>query len=532
VALSSLWSRVTGLITGGAVAGAAAASVAPVLEAVKQHANAQRAIRVLEPGTAARVHAQRLVTSIDPEDDAKRHGIGVARFNALVALESEAPGTAETLELWRRDKITIDQARKALHKAGLMEEYVEPVLELFNERLNPEVIATAVQRGILPNAGLLPVGPPTEHGRVPPMPMADLDTLAEGKSQGYDFERLAVLARIVGLPASPDLAARMVFRDIIERIDFDRAIAEGNTRNEWAPFLFEAFREIPTVNQFVEGRLRAWLDDAELLEGAARHGMSKADVELLLKVQGRPINFHQVFVGERRGGTFDGPTTGIDPAFLKSLQESNIRPEWYNLAWAQRYTYPSAFVLRALTTSGELTAAETERILLNIGWEPELAHKVPLRWAGGSSSSTWNDTRAELADEFEGGFISEAEYRAALEAHGLAGDALEHAVHLSAARRVKRYREKVIDAIAAAFVAFKIDVTTATGELAEVGVTGESATLLIDLWAKQRRDAVRLLTPAQLKKAYTKNMLNRADVLDELDDRGYSPRDAVILLDE
>jgi len=105
VALGGLWSRLSAAITGVAIGGAAGDSIDPVLQAVKQHANAQRAIRVLDAGTAARVQAQRLPTAIDPQDDAKRNGVGVARFQTLVELESEAPGTAETLELWRRDKI-------------------------------------------------------------------------------------------------------------------------------------------------------------------------------------------------------------------------------------------------------------------------------------------------------------------------------------------------------------------------------------------------------------------------------------------
>ena len=83
-----------------------------------------------------------------------------------------------------------------------------------------------------------------------------------------------------------------------------------------------------------------------------------------------------VFTISPYGGTYDGALTGIDPAFLKGLRESDIRPEWYSLAWAQRFTYPAAFVLRALAQAGDLTQAEVEEILLFEGWEPTLARKV------------------------------------------------------------------------------------------------------------------------------------------------------------
>ncbi len=116
----------------------------------------------------------------------------------------------------------------------------------------------------------------------------------------------------------------------------------------------------------------------------ARHGMSKADTDLLFKVNGRPISFHQVFIGHRRGGIYDGPVDALEPDFLKSLRESNIRPEWYNLAWAQRFVYPSTFVLRKLATDGDITQKETETILLYEGWEPKLAATVSAKWTATS----------------------------------------------------------------------------------------------------------------------------------------------------
>lgn len=532
MALGGAWSRLTSFITGAAIGGAAADSVSPVLEAVKQHANAQRAIRVLEPRVAAELAAERFQSPVDLADDAKRQGVGVHRFAALVELERTAPGTAQALLLWRRGAIERADVVTALHKARVREEFVEPLLTLFDDRLDPAVIATAVQRGILSNPNLLPVGPPAEQGKVPPMPTVELDPLAEAQAGGMDFDRLAVLTRIVGLPASPDLAARMVYRGIIERVDFDRAVSEGNTRNEWAPFLFEGFREIATVHEYVQARLRAWIGDDELHAGAARHGMSVDDVELLLKVQGRPLSWHQVFIGLRRGGQYDGPVGELDAAFLKSLEESDIRPEWYNLAWAQRYSYPSAFVLRALTTAGELTEDEAHTILLNIGWPPDLAAKVSHRWAASTGGSAWAETRTELADEFEAGYMSEADYRAALAAHGVAGAAQDREVHLGDARRAKRFREKVVDAIGAAYVAFKLGDTEATSELAEVGVLADAAGRLLHLWGKQRMDAIRLLTPAQVKKAYTKGLIDQQTAHGELVERGYTDADASLFLAE
>src|SRR5205085_1429425 len=75
--------------------------------------------------------------------------------------------------------------------------------------LSPAELAVMVQRTVVPNPGLLPNQPDTAGSNVPPMPVVDIDVLAEAAAAGINPERMAALTRIIGLPASPDLAARM-----------------------------------------------------------------------------------------------------------------------------------------------------------------------------------------------------------------------------------------------------------------------------------------------------------------------------------
>lgn len=312
---------------------------------------------------------------------AAEHGYSQDAFDAMVAVAEAGMPLGNAFDAWRRGELTDAEFDTQLDRSGIAETWFAKMRALHDVLLSPQELAVMVQRGIVKNDDLLPVGPPTATGKVPPMPQIGVDPVDEAGKQGWTKDRLAGLARIIGLPASPDLAARMVFRGIIEETDFYRAISEGNTRNEWAKFLFEGFRQIPTAHDGIEYRLRGWTDDAGMYAQTARHGMSKDDTDLLFKVLGRPLSFHQVFIGLRRGGEYDGPTDAIDPAFLKSLRESNIRPEWYNLAWAQRYSYPTAFVLRTLTEAGDITGPQVEQILLDEGWEPNLAKLVSAKWA-------------------------------------------------------------------------------------------------------------------------------------------------------
>lgn len=419
--------------------------------------------------------------------EAELTGISGERFALMVGEALNAPAVGELLRMRRRKTIDAAAFAHGLRKAKLEERWDAAVAELEHERLDPAQIAVMVQRGVLRLAGLLPVGPPAGVGRVPPMPQVDVDPIEEAAASGVDEPRLAAMARIVGLPPGPQELLSLLNRGEIDEVDVLRGIAEGNLRNEWGPFVLALRRRLLTPHEYVEARLRAWITTPEMHSGAALSGMEAADADLLFKVMGRPLSFRQVFIGERRGGAYDGDASPLSPAFLKALQESNVRPEWYALAWAQRFSYPSAFVLRQLTTSGTITGAEAETVLLYQGWEPSFAKKVAAHWAGSVAGAGKEETKTELEDEYAGGFLTEAEFRAALDQLGYTGHVQDLLVHLGDARRAKKYREKVVDAIGAGYMAGKVPASLASSELAEVNVTGQAVTDLLSLWDKLAR---------------------------------------------
>lgn len=477
----SIWSRLTGGIAALGVGGAAGAAFEPAFEVPRQEAWKAEPNRVLDLGTLAHLVAQGLITEEAAEGEAARSGYRPERLRALVQLNLRAPDVAEALALWRRGRITEAQVDHVLAKAQIEEQYHAAIKELEFTRLDPAIIATAIQRGIMRDPGFLPVEPPSGAGKVRPFPVSGLDPLAEALASGVNEERLFVETALVGLPASPDLAARMTFRGIIDRVDFARAIAEGNTRNEWADALFEGFREILTARQYAELHLRGWITEEEMLAGTAKHGMSAADAELLFKVLGRPIPEHQVVTGEARGGVYDGPIDHIPAAFLAALRQSNIRPEWYNLAYANRYSYPSAFVLRSLTQAGDISEAEAHQILLNIGWPPDLAATVSAHWAGGTAG-------------------------------GGTADPL-----------VKKAHTQLWTAAHKAYVDFELSEAQATETLQALGALDPAAVLA--LWDRERMLVRRELTPAQVKKAYVQMVLTEAEATAKLEQLGMSPAD-------
>lgn len=373
-----------GGIVGLAVGEAGGAIVEPALEPTRQEAEKAVQARILELHQLAELVATALASVDAVTEDAQRNGYAPDQLRAAIQLALKAPPYSEVLDLWRRnatrpasEQISERQVDHALAKSGIEYQYWPALKELINARLSAQELALAVVRGLIPDAGILPVSPPTAPGSVPAFPTFDIDTLAEALASGFDKERFSVLVGSMGRPMPVNEAARATFRQLIQRVDFDRAIAEGDIRNEWRDALFDVAREILSPTQYAESFLRGYTPDIEsMFANMAKHGMSRDDAELLFLNQGRPLNIHQITTGEARGGSYNGPTDQIPEAFLNAVRESNIKPPYYNLDYANRYSYPSAFFFRLLQTTGALSAAEAEQRYLELGWPPDLAHEI------------------------------------------------------------------------------------------------------------------------------------------------------------
>lgn len=474
---------------GVGVGTAAATALDPAFELQRQEAWKESQARILELGQLAELVAQGLQAVDDVLDRAQRNGYSRSELLAAIQLGLKAPPYSEVLDLWRRnatrpasEQITEAQVDHALAKAGIEYQFWPALKELINARLSAPDLALAIVRGLIPDPGILPVAPPTTAGKIPSFPVFDVDALKEALATGYDKERLSVLVGTMGRPMPVDQAARATFRDIIDRVDFDRAIAEGDIRNEWRDPLFEVARQIPTAHDGIEGHLRGWIDEEAMYAQTARHGMSREDTDLLFKILGRPISVHQVTTGLARGGTFGGFYEGVPQPFLSALQQSNVRPEWGNLDYANRYSYPSAFFFRLLQTTGALTPAEAEQRYLELGWPPDLAKQIAEALGKQRGATAREATAADLLVLWDGGKATRDETLAALEALGYPADEATRKMDVLEARRVSAAKTTVIGDLHTKYKKGELATTTTVTALEALGMSPSAAVEIEQTW--------------------------------------------------
>lgn len=490
------------LIVGVAAGGAASAAFEPALEIPRQQAWRKAAYRVLDPSTLARLYAAGGVDLPTAEDLAQNSGYGQAMLDALVYLEQHAPDVAELLQLWRRgllgpinDPATIALVDLGLAKSQLDPRYWAAVKELFNSRVAPPTIALGVQRGILENVQnpngndrLLTVTPDLSAATIDSPGMVPLDVLAEARSWGYDFDRLAVDARLAGIPPAPGELMQLLNRSVINDADFELGIAQGDTRNEWGGVLKELRFRLLSGVELSELVIRGWLDQAVAEPLAELDGWTSDRFDLLVKLRGRPLAEHQVTTGLARGGVFgDGYDTVPEP-FRSAIRQSNIRPEWASLAYANRFTYSVPFWWRALAQAGAFGTLDPRQVLLDLGNPPAFADAVVAHYVG---------TAGVTVDP-----------------------------------HVKKAQDQLRATLHAAYLDFDADDVEATADLELAGVDPAAVPLVLELWQAERAIRRKTLTPAQIKKLVADGRWTLDQALARLQQLGYSAADAADLLAE
>jgi hypothetical protein len=485
------------LLLGFAVGEAASAAFEPALEIPKQEAWQSAPNRVLDPDLLAALVAQGGVDLSTAHALSVKSGHAAANLDALTYLAQTVPGIAEALHLWRLGFISDGLMEHVLVKEGLDSRYVQPILNTkIEELIGLGDIAISVVRGILPAPSYVPVPVPAQGDKVPRYPQVNIDPEVLAAKIGYSPQALEIMVGRSGLSLAPVMAAQALFRGLITENDFLIAIGEGDLRTEWATTVRDAARQILTAGEYAELQLRGFLTADQRRANTQKHGMSDADSDLLYDVLGRAPAVHAITTGLARGGVYKGDSSNIPEVYLSAMQRSNARPEYYSIEYANRYVYPSAFVLRALAQAGDLGGqAEVEQVLLEVGWKPSFAQQVSTAWTGGATSGDPHEAKAQTQ--------------------------LWTTTHRS-------------------YVAEEIDDAVATAALGKAGVAAAAIPAILALWAEERSLVRKQLSPTQIRKALNLGVVNPAtgvawttqDAIDAMLARGYDLNDATVFLQE
>jgi hypothetical protein len=489
-------------------------AVGPVLSpAVQELTNAAwlaHPSQPVDPVLVAQAVAQGQISRVWADTEVRYSGIDGERFDRLVAAFDTGPGVATAFQLWRRGIIDEAGFRRAVKREGLETEWIDDLVEIRNVLLSPADLAMMRQQGFI------------ERAR----------QIEESAKQGVDAERADLLFEISGLPPGVAQGLELWRRDIIDRQTFDEIVREGHTKTKYTAALEVLKRVLLSPATVVNLFLRGWIDRPEYHSRMAKWGYDAADADDWYDASGRPAAPVQMFNAWARG--VDGPdNVPMNKAqFLKGIRESDIRPEWGPMLWGIRHAYPSLFQLRNAVQSGAISRARALTILGYERYEDQDATAMVDTWLRQGGTTSKGLTVSDLANEYEARWLTRAQYIAELRQLGYSADNAAAKADAEDSRRARAARNRRVELIGQRYVKHALSRDQAVAELTASEVPARVRDSLMPEWDAMRSITPDALTSPQIKKAFARAQITRAEAVTRLMAKGYEEASANIYLDE
>lgn len=496
-------------VAAGTAAGTAtAAALAPVLQEEVNTVWNAFPNRPVSPGSLASGVAQGQVDPAKAKAEARLSGFSGDAFDTMVNIANTGPPLGEAMQAYRRGLLSDTEFKTALHRAGIELQWFAALSGLHDVLLTPAELANARQQGFL----------------------TDDQARAEALLQGVTASRADVQFDLAGLPPGAAEAASLYNRGLIDSDGFAQMIREGHTKSKYVDVLDRARVAVLTATEAAAARLRTWITADESYAIGAQTGHSREQMDLLFLNRGRPASPTQMWKGWARKSTSpsgSGVVTYDDHA--KAIAISDIRPEYAEMLWQNRFNYPPLFQLNRLVASHAITpetAAEWAAFNLEA---PDVIAALLDFWKRPSASAK-EATAANLRAEYEGLFIDRATLVDALVQLGYQQADADTLADLGDAGRVKTYRDRVVTAIYKAYLAHQLTEAQARVALGDDGIDPAAIASLLELWTREQTLTRHELTQAQIVAAYKRAVLPFQTALTELAGRGLSDADARVLL--
>lgn len=352
----------------------------------------------------------------------------------------------------------------------------------------------------------------------------------EASKSGINAARFHTLARITGDAPAPDLLAAALRRELIDGARFLEGVRQGRLRDEWADTVKAMAQADPSPVTALLAFLKGQTDQPTAEALYTRFGGNVEHFQLAYDVEGEGPSPLEAAEAARRGIIgWTGTGAGV-VSFEQAVRESAYRNKWLSVFEALSVYLPPPRTITALHREGAISTAEATSLYEKAGLPANL---VGAYLTSGSRTKTAKHrelTEATVLQLYRDQLIPRAEADTFLQA--LNYDAAEAAFILEAEdfRLAAQATQHAVARVHNLYVAHKIDVGIATGDLAAMGLDATRADALLTIWTHERAANVRTLTPAEVGSLAKRSIITEDEALARLEADGYSPDDAWLYL--
>jgi hypothetical protein len=352
----------------------------------------------------------------------------------------------------------------------------------------------------------------------------------ESRKSGIHPNLFDLLVQNTGVPPSLIDMLMLMRRGKVSRETVIRAVKQSRVKNEWIDTILMLGVQPPTPTEILRAYLQGQVDGDRAKVLYEQLGGDPEFFELLYNTEGSAPTPNEAAEMAHKGII---PWEGTGPgevSFEQAFLEGPWRNKWL-APWRRMSEYlPPPRTITAMLREGSITTQEATDLLRRQGVPQELV---------GAYLSNASHERTQKAKELTEGTISNLYQEQALN-DDQARDLLiklryttEEANFVLLSWRLNRelkYRNSAITTVHTQFINHRIGEHDTMVALDGLGVPPSQRDALLRLWKLEADTKVVLLTPAQIKSALRKEVIDAQEALTRLVQHGYSEEDAMIFL--
>jgi len=510
------------LLVWGLMNQAIGAAAAPYFSQLQQDVFARSPVEPLSPADLADAVVRNYMTLADATTEAAKSGLSASRFATMVPLHADAPGPQQLAVALLRgiipeagDGPQTASFIQGIREGRLADKWAPMIRELSQAVLSPPDAASAVVRNFI-TAG---------------------QGATEAAKSGVSADIFATLVQLSADAPGPQQLAEALRRGAIpesgtgaDSIAFTQGIAEGRLADKWAPVIKDLAKLWPTPVDALDAALKGQITAAE---GEALYEKLGGDTQFyqwLLDSQGSGPTPLEAADWARRGiipwdGT--GPTV---TSYAQAVRESRYRDKWADAYKAQANYLPPPFSIITMLKDGAVTKEQATVWLQQAGASADVIAGMIAEADATDLSAFRGLTTTSVLNMYYQRLISTADATAILESLHVSSQAVPLMLAYADLQRAIAQQNSAVSRIGSLYAARKITETTAKNALITLQVPASAVTEIIATWQLENSISVKLLTETQIVDAAEYGIMSEDEALTELQNIGYTPYDAWVLL--
>lgn len=455
-----------------------------------------------DPNTLSMMAARGVANNNDVVQSITEQGINAGWANALIELNRQYPDSATMLDMMRKGLIGQDNFIEWSIRAGIPANIARQMSELIDVPLSPADAALAVLRGNIDQA----------------------TAERAAASWGVNAQTFSVLVGNTGEPLGLMQLLEAYRRGFIDEPTLEKGIRESRIRNEWIPVAKQLRYSPMSISDAARAVVQNQIPFETGASYAQQNGLEADSFKILVATEGNPLSRTEMEDLYNRG-----KATKED--VLQASRESHLKDKYGELAFELHERLIPVGTVSDAVLYGAISHQDAISKVMEHGFSASDAAII----VSSASNRKLETFRQAVVSATEQLYVDNAiDKGSAVEiAVKMGFDANEASVIFESAeyKRQARIKNAAVSAVRNKYIMHHTTENETSGFLDALGITANERDELLAIWTVERNANVRVLTPAQIVKAFNMQLIDSEDAaIARLVQLGYTQQDATLLL--